>query len=169
MVRKQTQTEQPPTDSLTELIPAREVRSLVPELGTPITYCPSNLDMSTEEGRALAVNAVGSQDFFMDEEGKVSFLCKHYLVYQVERTDPETGQVSRYPRVVFWDDKNQTFATTSVVIPEALAAILSLYSDMDWQNGIPMCIITRKNRQSVGSHHELRIITRSQLSAMNVE
>lgn len=165
MSRKRIQTDEQADDTGQELVPTKLSRSLVPELGTPIQLCPSNLDMNTVEGRSLAINAIGSQDLNLDANGRISFLCMKYLVYQVERLNQETGEMECWPRTVFFNENGETFATTSIVVPDALAAMLALFSDEDWERGIPVRIITKPNQRGVGSHHELRIITRAELAA----
>ncbi len=159
-MKKKTEEHEQDREVVTYLVPQRPMSSLVPALGTPILQCPSNLDMTTFEGRAAAINAVGTADLQLDDNGACNFLATNYLVYRVERTDPETGELHQYPRTVFYTKDGLTFATTSIVVPDTLLALLAMFTDEDWQAGIPLRIVTVTNPRTKRSHHELRVINR---------
>ncbi len=135
-----------------------EQRSIVPALDTPLLQCPTNLDFTTEVGKACAMNAMSAPDLQLPENGRLDMVIVSYLVHQVQREDPETGEIATFPRTIFFTQSGETFASTSKVIPTRLMGLLSLYTPEEWAKGIPIQVRQVRCRSGIGHYHDIRVL-----------
>lgn len=151
--------EPPPEDHGITGVP--EYGRLIPRHGTPIAGCPTNLDLRTEAGRAMLLAALGEGDVDVATMNGSPFPTSHYLVTPGESVDPETGEVSNYPRLVLISPEGKTLVTTSIVVPHRLAAVLDLWGPGPWEPPLPLLVMERRNRRTGRTYHELRMGTRT--------
>lgn len=145
-----------PTGSVSHVRASR----LAPTPGCSIRECPTNLDLDSEQGKALAVAAGNPADIVIGEDGTCRIDAVAFIVFPDERADPDSGEVSVFARVVLFDKDGRTFRTTSAFAPSRLAAILDLYGPERWKTGIPIVIRERKSRTGMGSYHDMRVEVR---------
>jgi len=151
--------EQSPSEPTTALVPARvHSQDLTPLPGTPLSGCPTSLDLTTEEGKARAINGLGEPDVAFAGASEIEFEMTDFLIHPVSKVDEETGELSEFTRLVLWDSKGQTFATTSMVVPHRLAAIFSLYPAERLRQGLRLLLVERKARKTGRTYHDLKVL-----------
>jgi hypothetical protein len=123
---------------------------LVPAPDTPLSECPTNLDLTRPDHKALAFNALSAADVTVTTGGSIEFTAHHWLVHPVAQPDPDTGEVHEYARTVFICQDGTTVASCSAVVPHRLAAALSLFTPADWRAGVGF---------GPGNYHDLRCVT----------
>ena len=133
-------------------------QSLLPQQGTPIDRCPTSLDLTTERGKARAINCMGEADIVIGDNHMVEMRVCDYLAYPVSTVDEETGEQREYVDLVLFDEDGHFFKTSSVVAPHKFVAMLRLYGPERWRAGISIVIAERKARKSGRTYHELRVI-----------
>jgi hypothetical protein len=131
-------------------------RSFVPRQGTPLALCPSNIDYGTQRGRALAIKAGSPQDIVMPEDGVVRIVCVNYIIVPDSRIDEKTGEIREFAQCCFFDSAGRHFRTSAAHGPFRLKAICDLYSDAEWQRGIPLRISVRKSKRGT-MYHDIQI------------
>ncbi len=153
------QTNPTPIEGTTAImLPSIKPLSIIPAIGTPLTECPTNLDLNSPIGKACAMNAMSAPDLQLPENGRLDMVIVSYLIHQVQREDPETGEIATFPRTVFFTKDGETFASTSKVIPTRLMGLLSLYSSEEWAKGIPIQVRQVRCRSGIGHYHDIRVL-----------
>lgn len=147
------------TGEQTKTIASKEHESkghltITPE--TQLADCPTNLDLTTDRGKALAFNALGESDYAINAGEQVRIKATNYLVYPGESVDDETGEVSQYAWLVIFDASGKFVKTTSEVITQRLALALKMFSKSEWEAGIPLVIIPRQSRRTGRTYHDVR-------------
>src|SRR5258707_8312850 len=67
--------------------------ALVVRQDTPLAECPTNLDLTTPRGKAIAFNCQSAGDQEISANAPTKILATNYLVYPASRIDDETGEV----------------------------------------------------------------------------
>lgn len=134
---------------------------LIPAQGLSLDQCPTSLDFGTEEGRIMALAALGESDYVFDANGTCEIAAVHYLVTPGEAVDPETGELERFPRTVLIDQAGKTLVTTSKVIPHRLAAVIDLWGPGPWKPPLRIVIMERRSRRTGRTYHDLRMVGRA--------
>lgn len=135
---------------------------LYPTQGTALAQCPTNLDLSSYEGKQLAIAAGNPSDFQMDEGGQICIMATHYLIFPDVSEDPETGELKEFARTVLFDASGQIYRTTSAHAPHRIAAVLDLYDASEWTRGIPFVIRERRSKKTGRVYHDIRVGPRPQ-------
>lgn len=127
-----------------------------PKVGTPLTECPTSLDLATQRGRALALAAGNPGDVEFDKSGIADITATDWLLYPDEGENPETGEVGVFIRLVLFDASGKTFRTTASHGPSRLKAALDLFDRADWVEGIPFRITRRLGKRDRW-YHDIRL------------
>lgn len=142
----------------TELAPpARHTGRLYPVAGCAITQCPTNLDLDTNNGKALAIAASNPSDLEITDGRGLTAVFTHYLIFADQSVDEETGEVSEFPRTVLYTREGLTFRTSSEHMPHKIAQICDLFGEGGWGQGIRIRISERRSRKTGRTYHDLRI------------
>jgi hypothetical protein len=155
--RPPTEPTSPAPTGLTPAVP-RHGR-LVPAPDTPLSACPTNLDLTTAEGKRLAFNAASASDSDVPVGGRSSIRARYYLVHPAEAPDPTTGEISQFARTVLIGMDGRTLSSCSDVLPHQLARALGLFTPDDWRAGIEFEIVSRPRKRGPGNYHDLRCLT----------
>lgn len=143
-------------------LPATRIagNGLLGELMVPSALAarPTNIDTSTPDGKALAVNASGIADHYLPESGEAQFAIHRYLVTPGEDIDEETGELRLYPKTVLIAPDGSTFGSASLVILRRLASIVSNYGPGPWEPPIPVLLFERKAKRTGRRYHDLKIL-----------
>jgi hypothetical protein len=131
-------------------------RSVAPRQGTPLTLCPSNIDYSTQRGKALALKAGSPGDIVMPEDGVLRLICTHYIIVPDSRVDEKTGEIREFAQCCFFDSQGRHYRTSAAHGPYRLKAMCDLYSDSEWQRGIPLVISVRRSKRGT-MYHDIQI------------
>ena len=131
---------------------------LMPDRAASLPNCPTNLDLTTDQGKALLFNSLNPGDVDFDEHGVAHITATHYVVYPDQGTDPETGEVHEFNRTVLIDRDGHTYRTTSAHAPHRIAAALDLFGADAWQRGIEFVIQERVSRKTRRTYHDVRIV-----------
>lgn len=119
--------------------------------------CPTNLDLSTPIGKALAFNALGESDYEITPEGPTRIEAVSYLVYPATVWNEETGEINEFSWIVLFDKLGKTVKTTSDVVKQRIVQVLSMYSPAEWKQGIKLLVVPRVSRKSKRVYHDVRI------------
>jgi hypothetical protein len=128
-----------------------------PAQGIPLNKCPTNLDLSTRRGKALAIAAGNPSDLRFGPDKKIKIVVTHWLLFPDVVLDPETGELKPCTRTVLFDKNGQTYRTTSDFAPKRLEAALQLFEPGEWKVGIPFIITERESRQPGRTYHDMRV------------
>ena len=145
----------PPPAERTGLNGSSLTRSLT--IDTPITECPTNLDIHNPRERALLFAAGNPADYRIGAENSCIITAHHWLAYPDEREDPETGEVRQFATIVLFDKVGKFFKTTSAYAPRRLKAAIELFSAADWKNGITFVVTVRLSQQK-RPYHDIRVL-----------
>lgn len=129
---------------------------LYPALDTPMSQCPTSLDLTTKRGKYLLMAAGNPGDLEFDKNGTLIVTAVDWLIFPEERVDPESGEVSTFARTVLFTADGDTFRTTSAHVPHRIAAACDLFTEEEWKAGIPFLVRERKSKQG-RTYHDLRI------------
>lgn len=124
---------------------------------TLLADCPTNLDLKSEIGRALAFNALGESDYEITNTTPTRIEAVSYLVYPCEVWDEETGEINQFCWIVLFDKLGKTVKTTSDVVKKGIVQLLSMYSPAEWQQGIKLLVEPRVSRKSKRVYHAVKI------------
>lgn len=124
---------------------------------TLLADCPTNLDLSTPIGKALAFNALGESDYELTPEGPTRIEAVSYLVYPATMWNEETGEINEFSWIVLFDKLGKTVKTTSDVVKQRIIQVLSMYSPAEWKQGIKLLVVPRVSRKSKRVYHDVRI------------
>ncbi len=144
-----------PADSV-DITPGSNT-SLVPLHGTSLAECPTNLRLDTYEGKALAIAAMSPGDIEIGKDGYVEMIVTHYILYPDEGVNEETGEVTRFTRLVLFTAEGLTYRTTSESAPRRIEAMLKLFGPAEWAAGLPFLIRERKSRKTGRTYHDIRL------------
>ena len=150
-------------DLLSECLPAPQQKQLtksqlIPAPDTPITQCPCSFSIDTEEGKAMVIKGMGEPDLTFNDNGICEVAVVHFMIHPIKTTNPDTGEESDATRFVFFDAKGLTFATTSVVVPNRLVALLQLYPPERWKRGLRLIFSQRLSRKTKRIYHDVSVI-----------
>lgn len=124
----------------------------------PLSACPTNIDLKTPLGKALAFAAGSAGDIEPDPRGQARILATHWIVFPDRRPDEETGEMQLFARTVFIDRQGRTLRTSAQSGPERMMQLLWLYDAADWAKGIPLIITARPSRRHKGgTWHDIRV------------
>jgi hypothetical protein len=138
--------------------PVVETRGrLIPADDAPSSAWPTNLDLDTWEGNAALLAALGEGDVQVADLHGEPFPTRHYIVTPGERIDPDTGEVSNFPRLVLIGPDGKTLVTTSAVVPHRMVAVLERWGPGPWDPPLPLVVIERRARRTGRTYHELRM------------
>jgi hypothetical protein len=138
-----------------EVVPNRG--RLIPADDAPSSVWPTNLDLNSWEGNSMLLAALGEGDVQVADLHGAPFPTRWYLVTPGERIDPETGEVSNFPRLVLISPEGKTLVTTSTVVPHRMAAVLERWGPGPWDPPLPLVVIERRARRTGRTYHELRM------------
>lgn len=144
-------------DSKGQIVTADRKTVAVPTQQTPLSECPTSLDIRTKRGKALLIAAGNPGSFEMSGNGVVKIRATDWLLMPDFGTDPETGEYKEYVRLVLFDKSGNTYRTTSAHGPKRLAAMLQLYSRDEWDMGIDITITERRSRKTSRTYHDIRV------------
>lgn len=133
-----------------------EPSGVVPVQGTPLPLCPHNIDMNTHRGKALMLKAGSPGTIDMPDAGTLKMVCHNYIIIPDSQIDEKTGELKEFARCVFFDARGETFRTTAAHGPYRLKALCDMYTDEDWQRGIPLVISVRKSKRGT-TYHDIQI------------
>lgn len=131
---------------------------LMPSPGAALPDCPTNLDLTTVQGKMTLYNALNPGDVAFDENGECHITARYYVVYPDEGIDQETGEVSQFNRTVLIDASGQIWRTTSAHAPHRIAAALDLFTAEDWERGIRFQVRERRSKKTGRTYHDIRIV-----------
>ncbi len=155
--KEATQTD-PPTSEDRALVPRRPWSSIVPSNDGTGPNVTTDLDLSSYEGRAMAVNAKAAADLDLGDSGSIDLRICHYVVTRELMVNEQTGELEERPRTVLYTTDGDTFSTTSVVIPHRIKDLITSFSKEEWASGLHVQIYNHRKKRGVGSYHELRVL-----------
>jgi hypothetical protein len=126
-------------------------------LETPMSQCPTNLNVANPHHRALVFAAQNPSDYEFGKDRRVIIRATHWLIYPDSRLDNETGEIREFAVVVLIDRNGCFFKTTSATAMKRMQAAVSLFSPEDWERGVPF-VITKREGQSGRTYHDIRIL-----------
>jgi len=135
---------------------------VVPRQDTPLSQCPSTIDLSTEMGKSQLLSATGIADTVVDPAKPLSIRVVGYIVYPDSREDEETGELRQFNRVVFLCEDGKTFGSTSEVLLKRLQAIVQIWGRGPWYPPLTVHIACRIGRKSGRMFHDLRVEPREE-------
>jgi hypothetical protein len=131
--------------------------SFDPRPGCSLAECPTNLDLDTDEGKAMAFSAMSPGDLDIGNEGYVEFVATKFLIFPDTRLDEETGEVIEFSRTVFFGTDGQTYRTSGEMMPHRVKALCQLFSPERWKQGIKLRVSERRSRKTLRTYHDIRI------------
>lgn len=124
---------------------------------TVLANCPTNLDLSTPRGKALAFNALGESDYEISQAVPTRIDAVSYLVYPCTMWNEETGEISEFSWIVLFDKLGKIVKTTSDIVKQGIVQLLSMYSPAEWASGIKLMVEPRVSRKSKRIYHAIKI------------
>jgi hypothetical protein len=145
--------------------PIRRPPTLMPAADSLPGDWPSNLDLSTPQGKAALINAGNPPVWSPVDGGVYRILATHWIVYPDERVDEETGAVSVFARTCFIDATGQCVKLSNDWAPRRLHAMLALYSPEEWAAGIEIECYTAASRRKGQTYGSFRIVCKDDPAA----
>jgi hypothetical protein len=146
-----------PTDAIAspskgELIPSFQC---VP--GQPLSTCPTNLDLTSPRGAAIAFNVSTAADYQLSAEAPTKIKATNYIAFPAEVTNQDTGEINQVTFVALIDKDGKFVKTTSEVVASRVASALSMYTKKHWTDGIPFVLSPKVNPKTKRTYHDIRI------------
>jgi hypothetical protein len=150
-------------------VPATEERQIVPlpngmvptmpniRAGGALAHCQTNLDIVSLSGRALLLASRSAGDVTFDANGVAQICATHWAVFPDSGADPDTGEVTHFVRVILFDANGRTYRTTSEHASNWLSDAVGMFSDSEWEIGIPIVIQQRRSPKTGRTYHDFRI------------
>lgn len=135
-----------------QIIVLPDKRIAVPKPNTPLMECPTNLDLTTQRGKALLIKSEGGRDYEHDGIEQVRIRVTHYLMKPTEVVDENTGEVREFVEVVLYDANGKMYRTSGVAAPRRLRALFEVFSPAEWADGIPLVITPRPSKRGAPWH-----------------
>lgn len=134
-----------------EIVEYREMETLITP-STPLSDCPTNLNLLDKREAALAVSAMGVPDITLDKTGRAVIKVRYFLCYAdwLPREDGQGHDAVIY--TVFISKDGNMFKTTGVYGPRAARAAAELFSARDWEDGITAVITERATAKGRRAH-----------------
>jgi hypothetical protein len=117
----------------------------------------TNLDLSTERGKALLINASNPADLVFDKDRQIRITAVNFLLFPDQVQDEDTGELREFTRTVLIDREGHTYQTTSMFAPRRMRAVLRLWSPERWAEGITFVITERQSRRPGRKYHDMRV------------
>lgn len=150
-----------PSNDVGEIAPAdyNSAMRVITErsVGTCLFQKRTNIDVSTDQGKALAVNVRATSDFNVPDASGMTFQAVHYLLTAAERIDESTGEISQFPWLVFVGPDGETLGTSGSAVCHALSRIIEVYGFGPWSPPIPLRFSERKAKRSGRTYHDVRV------------
>lgn len=127
------------------------------DLRTPFAALPTNINLTTKHGRALAQAATQIADYQLDQQGRCMLRVTHWLLYPDIIENEQTGELDEVVWLVLFDKDGKTFKTTGYAGRQAIRAAAELFSAYEWAEGIPFIITSRLNSNK-RICHDIRIV-----------
>ena len=111
-------------------------------------YC--SMTANTDEEKAKLFNATNNTAHRLADSINMTINAKDVFVEVVNCTNQETGEVTKCPRIVLIDDKNEGYQCVSIGIFSALKKLFAVYGEpSNWTNPIPLEVkqITKGERK----------------------
>lgn len=147
----------PPTETTAITEVRRHTGRMYPVPGCSLADCPTNLDLNTHRGKALAIAASNPSDLEIHDECGIVDTFTNYLIFHDSQIDEDTGEVSEFPRTVLFTRGGLTYRTSSEHMPHKIAQICDLFGESGWRDGIKLRIMERRSRKTGRTYHDLRV------------
>jgi len=132
-------------------------RPLAVSKDTAFVNLPTNLDLKSPEGKALAFNALGQGDFEVSPKEPVTILATNWLIYPGEVPDKETGEMSDVNWLVLFAKDGTFIKTTSDIAASRIQDGMRMWKSEDWKEGIPLKVSVRYNKKTDRHYHDVRV------------
>ena len=149
-----------PPEEPTAIVPTADAgRAMVPNVrgASALAGCQTSLDLVSLRGRALLLAARSAGDIEFDAHGIAEFVATDWAVFADEAVDPETGEVSRFVRTVFFTSDGSTYRTSSEFAPRRLADMFGLFGPEEWALGLPIVVQQRRSPKTGRTYHDIRV------------
>lgn len=124
------------------------------QLGDPPERWPTNLDLATERGRAILLNATNPPSIQMREGESVRMRLRHYVCWVAEVEDREhPGELSVVPKCCLISTDGQTFVTSSAYAKDKMANMSAVFSQARWERGIPIIVREHHSERTKRDSH----------------
>lgn len=155
---------QPPSDTvivaLSGPFSVRKLRELNED--TPITSCPTNLDLTTEAGLAALYNMAGRPEGEIHPGEGVKLLLRYWLLIPDEVPEGETGALVPVTRTILTDGNGKYVNSTSEVLPKRLKQLLMTVRPERLAEGVPIEVFSRRSKRPGMHYHDIRLLTRDE-------
>jgi len=125
-------------------------------IDTPPEKWPTSFVVGSREWKAAVVNASCTPDTPVEPQWSDTFHVQNWLVMVREKDDPKTGEISRFRWLALFCSNGDIIGTSSDYAPHGLARALRVYTEEEWQAGVPFRIRARKSKTTGHYYHELR-------------
>ncbi len=110
------------------------------ELSADTTSMYCSLQAGTRAERARVFNASNNPDHKIGDYINKVIMVKDVLAEQIQVTNEETGELDNAVRVVFIDDKGESYQAVSFGIFNAVKKAISMFGNPTWDEPLP-CLI----------------------------
>lgn len=117
-----------------------ELVNVAQELSENTTSMYCSLQAGTRAERAKVFNASNNPDHKIGDYINKVIMVKDVLAEQIQVTNEETGELENAVRVVFIDDKGESYQAVSFGIFNAVKKAISMFGNPTWDEPLP-CLI----------------------------
>lgn len=117
-----------------------ELVNVAQELSENTTSMYCSLQAGTRAERAKVFNASNNPDHKVGDYINKVIMVKDVLAEQIQVTNEETGDLDLAVRVVFIDDKGESYQAVSSGIFNAVKKAISMFGAPTWDDPLP-CLI----------------------------
>lgn len=129
---------------------------LYPRQDASLAECPTSLDLTSDNGKMLALNAGNPGDIEIGKEGYVIVEAHAFLIVPDEQVDEETGELHQFVRTILFERDGRTFRTTAAHAPHRIAATIDLYPRAFIDHPIRYIIRNRLGKRG-RMYHDIRL------------
>lgn len=115
------------------------------DLGT--TICTLDVENADRNTKAQIANALNNPDHTVKSMVNKTIKVKNFLIEVTEILNEETGEIDRVPRIILFDEKNETYLAHSLGMFNAIKNACRIFGNAPWDDPLnfEICEKSTKN------------------------
>lgn len=114
--------------------------------GRAVQFYSSVPDDGTVETKMKIYNAMNESDKKLADQLNLNVTLKDLIAYPIQLVSEQTGELVEAMRMVFIDEKGETYSSVSKGILGSVQNIIGLFGPAPWEPGITVTPVKKKTR-----------------------
>lgn len=97
-------------------------------------FCTLDMNNADRKTKAQIANALNNPDHTVKSMVNKTIKVKNFLIEVAELFDEKTGEIERVPRIIFFDENNETYLAHSKGMFNALRSACRTFGNAPWDD-----------------------------------